>query len=157
MKRGPKPKPFALKLAEGNPGKRIPKLCVEAAAGPFEPVSKLTGFALKEFNRILVEAPWIKAAHAKALTDRCLCVQRLLEAEQDISRRGMVLENGKDMNPMLRAVRLYRTALQRYDSELGLTPSSQERISSEAQGTLFDVPSSAGPKKIDSIESKLCG
>jgi P27 family predicted phage terminase small subunit len=58
----------------------------------------------------------------------------MLEAERDITRRGVTVRtrNGLVANPNVRVARTYRAALQKYDSELGLSPVARERISPEA-------------------------
>lgn len=150
-KRGPIPKPFLLKMAEGNRGRRKQKPGALPPPSAFEPPFPLDGMALREWNRLLAEVPWLRAAESVAIADRCLCFQRLLEAEQDIRDRGSVVRtrNGNVLNPSIRIARGYRISLQRYDSELGLTSSARTRIDP-------DGVSPAG-KQMDSIESKLCG
>jgi P27 family predicted phage terminase small subunit len=54
MRRGPKPRPGALKALEGNPGKRkIPKE-LKLPVGMPTPPEHLNSYALEEWNRIVV-------------------------------------------------------------------------------------------------------
>jgi P27 family predicted phage terminase small subunit len=92
--RGPKPKPTALKLLAGNPGKRP----AQASGGrgrvrkgiPDRP-PELTGEAAAEWDRL---APELDAAGLLAVTDRgtlaayCLSYQDMLAARDAIAREG---------------------------------------------------------------------
>jgi P27 family predicted phage terminase small subunit len=152
MRPGRKPKPFLLKLAEGNRGRRKLIPGVELPAGPFDPPFPLDGIALQEWERIIAAAYWLRETDAVAVADRCLCFQRMLECEQDVRDRGVLTRTraGKVTNPSVRIARGYRTSIQRHDAELGLTASSRSRVSDDAQG-----PSSPG--YVDPLERKLCG
>lgn len=161
MKTGRKPKPFLLKMAEGNRGHRKHKPGAELPAGTFEPPFPLDGIALAEWNRIVAIAYWLRESDSVAVADRCLCFQRMLEAEQDIRDRGSIVRtrNGKVTNPSIRVSRAYRISIQRYDSELGLTASSRGRIDEGA--TAQPAGASAGVNapvtNMDPIEKALCG
>lgn len=150
--RGRKPKPFLMKLHEGNRGKRKLLPGVEPQSRPFEPPFQLDGFALQEWDRILGVAYWLRESDSVAIADRCLCLQRCLEAEEDIRQRGHVVltRNGRVQNPSIRIARSYRISIQRHDAELGLTASSRGRIV-----TAVGLPSSGGWD--DVLERKLCG
>ena len=151
MKPGPKPKPFYLRVAEGNRGHRKLVPGVEPMAGPFVPAFPIDGIALQEFNRITAEAYWLRETEAVVITDRCLCFQRLLEAEEDIRQRGHVVRtrNGMTLNASIRVARAYRTALMRYDAELGLTPSARTRLADPPLPPLGSID--------DPLERALCG
>lgn len=157
MKPGSKPKPFFLKLMEGNRGHRTLKPGVDLPSGPFEPPFPLDGIALQEWERITTVAYWLRESESAAIADRCLCFQRLLECEQDIRDRGQVVRtrNGKVANPSIRIGRNYRLALQKYDAELGLTASSRTRVSEDGppMGNMPTQPS----KPMDPLERALCG
>src|ERR1017187_1803031 len=128
--RGRKPVSYSLKVAQGNPGHDALPISVRAPEGAFDPPFQLEGDALVEWERIRLQAHWVRASDAVALADRCLCFARLLAAERDISDRGHTVKprNGMVSNPSVRNARNYRAALQRYDAELGLTSTSRERI-----------------------------
>jgi P27 family predicted phage terminase small subunit len=147
--KGRKPKPYLLKASEGNRGHRKLKPPPVAPAGQFEPPFPLEGIARGEWDRILLEAPWLRASEAMALADRCLCFQRMMEAEQDIAKRGMVVRtrNGKVKNPSVQIARGYRLSVQKHDVELGLTWAARSR--GGAEGDSFAA--------VDALEDKLCG
>jgi P27 family predicted phage terminase small subunit len=156
MRTGRKPKPFLLKLAEGNRGRRKLSPGVDLPAGPFDPPFPLDGIALREWERIIAAAYWLRETDSVAVADRCLCFQRLLEAEQDIRDRGTIVRtrNGKVTNPSIRIARAYRISIQRYDSELGLTASSRGRV--DGDGSMPNPPKQPG-KPMDPLERALCG
>jgi P27 family predicted phage terminase small subunit len=149
MRPGRKPKPFLLKLIEGNRGHRKLKAGAEPALGPFGPPFPLDGIALHEWERITPAAYWLRETDSLAVADRCLCFQRMLEAEQNIRDRGMTVRTraGVVTNPSIRIARSYRLSVQRYDSELGLTASSRSRVGQDEQH----------PQGLDPLERALCG
>jgi len=60
MRTGRKPKPFFLKLAEGNRGRRKLKPGADLPPGPFESPFPLDGIARKEWDRIIAAAYWLR-------------------------------------------------------------------------------------------------
>jgi len=110
---------------------------------------KLTGLARREWNRLLASAFWLRETEASAIADRCLCVQRLQEAETDIRKRGMIVRGSESdvLNPSVRIARAYRASLHPWDAELGLTPSSR---------TSLQLPS-APEDAMSPLERALCG
>jgi P27 family predicted phage terminase small subunit len=157
MKTGRKPKPFLLKLTEGNRGHRKLKPGADLPAGPFESPFPLDGIARSEWNRIVAAAYWFRETDSAAIADRCLCFQRMLEAEQDIRDRGAIVRtrNGKVTNPSIRIARAYRLSIQRYDAELGLTASSRGRV--DVDGAVPMMPTQIQRRPIDPLEDALCG
>jgi P27 family predicted phage terminase small subunit len=141
MKRGPKPKPFLLKVQEGNRGRRklIPGL--EVPPSRFEPPMPLTGVALREWHRLLAVAHWLRETESAAIADRCLCMQRVIEAEEDVVKFGFTIRgrHGEVANPSVRIARAYRSAMQRWDAELGLLPSSRAALAPDDQDAGFDA------------------
>jgi P27 family predicted phage terminase small subunit len=121
-------------------------------AGPFPPPFALHGYALKEWERVLSVAPWLRESDASVIADRCVCTARLLEAEEDVQQRGTTVRtrNGRTKNQNVVIARTYRTALQKYDQQLGLTPSGREAL---RDITLEPIPGSAD----DPLERALCG
>jgi P27 family predicted phage terminase small subunit len=157
MKSGPKPKPVLQKLTEGNPGRRKLKPGVDLPAGPFGPPFPLDGIAWDEWERIVAAAYWLRETDSVAIADRCLCFQRMLEAEQDIRERGALVRtrNGQVTNPSIRIARAYRLSIQRYDAELGLTASSRGRV--EPEGMALPAQTQPQRRPIDPLEEALCG
>jgi P27 family predicted phage terminase small subunit len=142
-------KPYALKQAEGFRGHRQHVPGVEPLDDNFEPPFRLQKVARKEWKRLRCIAFWLRASDAAALADRCLCFERLLEAEADVLKRGQLVPGRDDtmvQNPSVRSARGYRQALMRYDSALGLTPTARAGIDAGDPGD-----------GIDRLEALLCG
>lgn len=147
---GRKPKSYEQKVAEGNPGRRPLVPGLEVSAGSFQPPFALGEVGLREWNRVLSSAYWLRETEAAAVADRCLCFERIAECEADIAKRGTVVRtrNGKVMNPSIRIAKAYRTSMQRYDVELGLTSASRTRLGGAAPDP---------NKPLDPLEAALCG
>lgn len=130
MIRGRKPKPLEQRALEGNPRKRKALAGIPVPKTRFAPPIELGADGLREWERILGVAYWLRETEALAVADRCLCFERMVEAEADIRKRGMQLKTkrGPVTNPSVRHARSYRISLQRYDAELGLTTSSRTRV-----------------------------
>lgn len=158
MIRGRKPKPLEQRVLEGKPSKRKPAVGLPVPQTRFQPPIELGEAGLKEWARILSVAYWLRETEALAVADRCLCFERLVQAENDIRKRGMQLRSkrGPVTNPSVRHARAYRISLQRYDVELGLTTSSRTRV---GEGTLGGAPiGNPGHqlKKMSPLEAALC-
>lgn len=65
------------------------------------------------------------------LADYCLCKVRLEQCEEDIGKRGVLIEGQRGFvkNPALQIARQYRAALQRWVDFFGLAPAPRGRIS----------------------------
>jgi P27 family predicted phage terminase small subunit len=144
--RGPKPKPAALKLLAGNPGKRS----TQSSGGrgrvrkgvPDRP-PELTGEAAAEWDRV---APELDAAGLLAVTDRgilaalCLTYQDMLACRDTIAREGRYLtvpiqtskgEVTGEKTVTHPAVKDLAEACKRYATiakELGVTAASRARL-----------------------------
>lgn len=132
----PNAKPYLLKMAEGNRGRRDLKPPVHAGRGDFDSPLELPPDAVSEWNRIRAEAPWITASEAGMLAMRCLAWAQWLQMERDVQKEGYVLEtrNGAVKNAKVGFAREYRAAVMKCDVELGLTTLSRERITQESAG-----------------------
>lgn len=157
MIRGRKPKPLEQRALEGKPAKRKAAAGLPVPRTRFQPPIELGAVGLKEWERILSVAYWLRETEALAVADRCLCYERMVEAESDIRKRGMQLRSkrGPVTNPSVRHSRSYRISLQRYDVELGLTTSSRTRVGEGAIGgpALGSAPQVA--KKMSALEAAL--
>lgn len=150
--RGPKPKPPALKLLAGNPGKRPiagggrkggPK-----SGRPARP-PELTGEAGAEWDRVvpgLDAAGWLSPIDRAALAAYCLAWAELVQATKVLDAEGRVIETPiqtargevvgqrKQLHP---AVKLQRDAFARVKSflvEFGLSPASRKRMGGDDEG-----------------------
>jgi phage terminase small subunit len=130
MKRGPKPKPYLVKLAEGNPGKRPLNPGAQLPPKPFGPPIPLDPVALREWDRIMAFGFWLRESESVGLADRCLCFSRMLEAEDHIRRTGFtVISRGREIsNPAVRVAKGYRDAMSRWDAELYLKPFAEPGV-----------------------------
>ena len=153
--RGRKPKPVALRLLEGNPGKRpLPEGRGHAAATPTCP-SHLDAEAKKEWRRVVKE---LQAVGLLARVDRaalaayCQLWARVVKLEGVVQRTGEVLtdkvvkrhygrknEAGVAEEIVHERTKFYRSPyaielqacyerLHSFLSEFGLTPSSRARL-----------------------------
>lgn len=142
MARGRKPKPTALKIAEGNPGKRAlnnsePKL----KAVLIDPPAHLAGLALEEWNRVapdLVAVGVLTVADRAALAAYCQAWADWIEARENITLFGMVVTSEKGWQQQSAWVGIANKALDKmmkFATEFGLTPASRSRIHAEPPKT----------------------
>jgi P27 family predicted phage terminase small subunit len=147
--KGRKPKPHSKKVAEGRHPSTFSPI-VETTAVIHVPPYPLPPYALQRFNELKDTASWLRDIDSYLLADFCVCEFRILQCEQDIERRGLQVKTRRGLvaNPYSRHLRHYRQQLNRLASELGLSPSSRERIS----GT--DAASQPGaPDRIEQVMS----
>lgn len=135
---GRKPKPVALKVLEGNPGKRalpgdIPKTDEKPPACP----SWLLAEAKKEWRRvcpILHELGLLKQVDRTALAGYCQAYARWRQAEEKIGKRltyGYTNKAGarnKLAKPEISMAQRYLDQVKSFCAEFGLTPSSRSRM-----------------------------
>ena len=139
--RGRKPKPTALKLLEGNPGKRPinehepipPKGTVKCPTG-LEPEAK------KEWKRL---APSLEAmgvltqADLTAFAGYCQAYARWKEAEEFISQHGSIFQTPSgyvQQVPQVSIAQQNLKIMQSFCSEFGLTPATRARIIANGGG-----------------------
>ena len=89
--------------------------------------------ALMEWRRVaplLVEMGVAGDVDRMALADYCLCVARLVDAEADIAKRGLLVEGDRGMvkNPSCQLAREYRNAVVKWSVQFGLTPSARKGV-----------------------------
>ena len=148
-KRGPAPKPTALKRLEGNPGKR-PMNAAEARPAERRPNCPvwLDDVAKREWRRLardLHEAGLLTFVDRDALAAYCASLAEYILADEYVRRHGRIFEtkNGYRMPDPMVAIR--NRALKDvlvWARELGLTPSARSSIHVETEGkdpTLADV------------------
>lgn len=155
--RGRKPKPTALKLLEGNPGKRpinehepIPPKGTVKCPTWLEPEAK------KEWKRL---APSLEAmgvltqADLTAFAGYCQAYARWKEAEEFISQHGSIFQTPSgyvQQVPQVSIAQQNLKIMQSFCSEFGLTPATRARIIANGSGK-DDVSSD------DPMESLLKG
>ncbi len=131
---GRKPKPTALKLLEGNPGKR--------ELNQFEPKPTdglpicpdwLTDDAKEEWERlasVMSKMGILSEVDQSAFAVYCQTWARWKEAQEHITAEGStyVTENGVKKNPWVAIANEWQAKLLSVCGEFGLTPSSRSRI-----------------------------
>ena len=139
--RGRKPKPTALKLLEGNPGKRpinehepVPPKGTVKCPTWLEPEAK------KEWKRL---APSLEAmgvltqADLTAFAGYCQAYARWKEAEEVISQHGSIFQTPSgyvQQVPQVSIAQQNLKIMQSFCSEFGLTPATRARIIANGGG-----------------------
>ena len=154
MKPGRKPKPTALKLFEGNPGKRPlnerePEFTKEIPDYP----EVLDDIAIKEWERII---PELKSTGTMTIVDKaalaayCQLYSRWTQLEEDIKEEGLTVESKRYnkngiminsvtiTNPKVTEARLTLQQVRAFCAEFGMTPSSRSRVSVKPPGKKTD-------------------
>ena len=135
MQAGRKPKPTAIKVLEGNPGKRKlnenePKPVKKAPPCPkwLEPEAK------KEWRRLAkaLEAMGVLTeADMAAFAGYCQSYARWKEAEERITDRGLVIRTPSgypQQVPYISIAQQYLKLMQQFAEQFGLTPAARSRI-----------------------------
>ncbi len=133
-KRGRKPKPTALKKLEGNPGKRplnelepLPQVTMLRCPNWLEPEAR------KEWRRlapVLIGAGILTGADAVPFAGYCQAYARWKEAEQEVTKLGMVYRDGDRVrpNPYIAIARAAFAEVKSLAAEFGLTPANRTAI-----------------------------
>jgi P27 family predicted phage terminase small subunit len=156
---GRRPLPSAVKKLRGNPGGRpLNKLEPQPTMGEPEMPADLSLVAQAEWKSIVPELQRIgvlSTLDGKALAAYCHCYARWFEAERDITRLGLILEEpvtdseGEEIGSRYKrnpAVSISNEALKlmrAYLVEFGMTPSSRSRMKIEK------------PPEVDSFDSLI--
>ena len=134
--RGRKPKPTAVKVLEGNPGKR--------ELNTFEPVPKKTSLpkcpdwleeeARNEWHRLaknLFELGLLTDLDVQAFASYCQAYARWREAEEFITQHGSLIKTKSgywQQVPQVSIAHQNQKIMMQAAAEFGLTPSSRSRI-----------------------------
>ena len=146
-KTGRKPKPTALKMLEGNPGKRpLPEFEPKNYDPPSKPTSvSVDAFASAEWDRILNAMPpgIYTALDATVLAEYALAWSMLVRSQQELDAFGLILEEPivgrvdkqmqvighiRKMNPALKSWQAATQTLLKVTDRLGLNPSVRTRL-----------------------------
>lgn len=133
--RGRKAKPTAIKVLEGNPGKRAlnhtePMPTTDKPSCP----KHIQGEARREWNRIskdLHSAGLLSKIDKAALAIYCQAWGRWIEAEENIRKVGPIVKSPSGypiQNPFLSVANRAMSQMQKIMVEFGMTPSSRSRI-----------------------------
>ena len=136
-RRGPAPKPTALRRLEGNPGKRAlntrePQYVAKAPPCP----RHLTTEARREWRRVareLLGQGLLQTVDRAALAAYCQAWARWVEAEQQMAAPGfqMVITTDKGyahVSPWFQVATQSLKQMKTFLTEFGLTPASRSRI-----------------------------
>lgn len=149
-KRGPKPKPTALRVLEGNPG-RLPLNPDEIVIGnpPVKPSAvAMDPHASAEWDRLLHAMPpdLYTAADASVLSQYALAWSMLIRAQQELDERGLMVERVRydkdgnilgeeiEVNPAAKAWKLASETLLKTGDRLGLNPGVRARLQVPSRG-----------------------
>lgn len=148
--RGRKPKPTALKIAEGNPGKRrINVLEPKPPSSLPDCPDHLSETAREEWDRL---AQSLNAIGLLTQVDRttmaayCQCYGRWVEAEQKLAETPAILRMPSgyiQQSPWLTISNKQLELMAKYMAELGLTPASRARLTTalnDFQGAFANDP-----------------
>lgn len=150
MKPGPAPKPTALKLIDGNPGRRKiePGEVHPPVAAPNCP-NHLNPEARTEWQRImplLLKNHLVTEIDTAALALYCQSWGRWSEAEQKIAEQrakggdGLLIKAPSGypiQNPYLAIANRAMEDCYKYLQQFGLSPSARTRVTASPQGDLF--------------------
>jgi len=133
--RGPAPKPTAIKLIEGNPGKRkLNEAEPTPAAGAPDCPDHLDAIARKEWDRlttILVAMKVLTEADYIALANLCQAYSTLVNAQKQMNKTGILYKSKSgyiQQSPLLGIIHTQTTIVNNLLREFGLTPSSRTRV-----------------------------
>lgn len=135
--RGRKPKPQKEKRILDFPGKRKPRRSRSSKKATVCPRG-LTQEARKVWEEVAPAVLDLQTCDRAQLADYCTLVARLHYLERKIMKEGYLVNAYsssknpvKKKNPLLQIAREYRSAMQRWASEFGLTPVSRQRLGLE--------------------------
>ena len=144
MATGPKPKPTALKLVQGNPGKRaLPKNEAVVALSEPTPPAFLCDDAKVEWGRVcsaLYAAGLMTELDRAALAAYAAAYGRWAQAERAINTMAgkdginaalliKTKEGNAIQNPLVGIANKARNDVVRFAAEFGMTPSARSRVS----------------------------
>jgi P27 family predicted phage terminase small subunit len=142
---GRKPKPTALKVLEGNPGKRALN---DAEPKPERKAPKcptwLDKEAKKEWKRIATELEALgilTEVDMAAFAGYCQAYARWKEAEEFIAKHGTIIKSPSgywQQVPQVNIAQSYLKIMNKFCEQFGLTPSSRSRISVESSSSEVD-------------------
>ena len=143
--RGRPPKPTAIKILEGNPGKgplnkNEPKPEKKAPKCP----SWLEPDAKKEWRRLSKELEamgLLTSVDMAAFAGYCQAYARWKEAEEFITKHGSILKTGSGYIQQIPQVSIAQQNLKQmrnFCAELGLTPSARSRLNIKVDGRAIE-------------------
>ncbi|RXM74060.1 phage terminase small subunit P27 family [Clostridium tetani] len=145
--RGRKPKPTALKVLEGNPGKRPlnidePKPKKKAPKCPswLEPEAKKEW---KRMSKTLEQIGVLTQVDGAAFAGYCQAYARWREVEEFLTKHGTIFKTPSgyiQQVPQVSIAQTYLKIMKDFCSEFGLTPSARTRIKADIETGKTDDP-----------------
>lgn len=145
--RGRKPKPTALKVLEGNPGKRPlntdePKPKKKAPKCPswLEPEAKKEW---RSMSKTLEQIGVLTQVDGAAFAGYCQAYARWKEAEEFLTKNGTIFKTPSgyiQQVPQVSISQTYLKIMKNFCSEFGLTPSARTRIKADTETGKSDDP-----------------
>lgn len=139
-RRGPPPKPTALKILRGNPGKRrLNTNEPQPEVGLGGPPEWLLPAAVEEWNRVAPELVKLKVAtliDESALAAYCQAFAHYLAAEEAIAREGMTItlygESGNERavqpSPYIAISLKMQEKMRQFGGQFGLMPAARSAL-----------------------------
>ena len=134
---GTRPKPAAQRLREGNPGRRpIDENQPEGDGNRPPKPPHITGKAAKTWKwlcDVLDDLGLLASTDVAIIALYCDTWTEYVEARKNVNKYGPILFSKKDnmpfSSPYLNQEAMFKKQLERYLTELGLSPSSRSRVS----------------------------
>jgi P27 family predicted phage terminase small subunit len=146
---GRRPKPTALKLIQGNPGKRPlnkdepkPEIRIPRCPGHLSQAGKSEW---KRISKELVKMSLLTGMDRAALAAYCQTYGRWVDAETKAAEKGLIVKTTAGnviQNPYIGIANKALEHMYRFLTEFGLTPSSRTRLSApkvDAVGKFDDL------------------
>lgn len=144
---GRKPKPTALKILAGNPGKRAlntnePEFTELTHVEPPEWLGSLAVSMWETVTPELIRNKLLTVGDLHNVEAFCMAYQRWREAEKHINLNGIVIETENTVikNPAVTVVNEAKKQMTQFGSLLGLDPSSRTRLTGAAQNNSASNP-----------------
>jgi P27 family predicted phage terminase small subunit len=131
---GPPPKPTALKILEGNPGRRPLNMREPKPARKAPPMPPwLNDVAKKQWRKmvpILLRMGVLTEADGASLACWCSAYSILMDAHEKLRTAGILyVHNGYiQASPLLQIIKTQTDVMNRIGAEFGLSPASRVRI-----------------------------
>lgn len=135
---GPAPRPTALKLLDGNPGKRPLN---QNEPKPAQVIPKcpthLDDIAKKEWKRlapVLSRMRVLTEADAIMLSTLCLTYSRLIQAQEALGKSSLLIKTGSgyvQQSPLIGIISTCTQQIATLCREFGLSPAARTRIAAE--------------------------
>lgn len=135
---GPKPKPTALKLLAGNPGRRPINREEPKPRNPLAPPADLSAAVRAEWDRLVAEAPpgLLTQCDLGIVKGYCVAMVARDEALKHVEEEGYVVRSPHSrfpiQSPWLAILNKQTELIMRLADHLGMSPAARTRIRTQA-------------------------